>query len=153
MKIIETILIAWALAALAAVVANSAFAGETEGADFIALPQACEGVLDELDLPDDIRVQHFNALKGLPHPEVIHAFIDSVDGLETALLPLDSLDRDTFYVRVHVLTLDELQKTYSTMDSDLLVRTRRHACRQSLRGSDRRRAWPAQTGGDEPQSE
>ena len=110
--------------------------GDSDNETYIAVPKACDGVTTEMRFPD-VRTEYFSTLADLPTPDAIHGFIDSVEGLEIELLKHDGLFRDTFYVRLHVLGLDELAKQYDSFDPQLLKRAKVQACLDSLRGSER----------------
>jgi hypothetical protein len=56
-------------------------------------------------------------------------FLASVPGLDDAVAHLDALDKDLFYVRLHIAGLADLKKRYPKIDFALLERAKAQACK------------------------
>jgi hypothetical protein len=68
----------------------------------------------------------------LPMPEARDEFLASVPGLEEAVAHLDALDKDVFYLRVHIARLADLKRQYPKMALALLERAKVQACKNTI---------------------
>jgi hypothetical protein len=86
--------------------------------------------------------------QALPMPDELDRFVASVPGLESAVAPMDALDRDLLYLRLHTRRLADLTRQYPAIGRALLERAKVEACKRIVADPAR---TPVQPTGSTPE--